>query len=397
MSLLQNSSPKPKVKIIAVAKDEAAYLPEWVFHHLNVGFDAIDIYINRTSDNTDAIAKKIQESFSNVRFFNADWVDFCPDQVKKNIQYVVYSKAFYEEVKADEFDYIFYLDIDEFWMSNDSVSSIQDFIIANDFPDTLSFQWINEYGGQQPFQTLKGEINGALHPLVKTAVKINCNMKAMGFHFPLLHSGRSVLCDGTKFRSDPKLRECLHSRLHQVRAAMVVHRMFRSPMEYVSLLNRGRPSDKLNIKLNRSGYNFSLGEDVSFVTEQVNAKSYSSKLDAFISDLEPELSISREFVKSRYNNCLSSISSVPLIYALDLLRVFRGCTEREFSHVIKSITNASNLKQCKSAEALRDLAVALESIDLAASLRVMEQALVVRPGGPMIMNKIASYRKTLNL
>lgn len=41
-----------KVKLVAIAKDEAAYLPDWIFHHLYFGFDSIDIYVNNTTDNT---------------------------------------------------------------------------------------------------------------------------------------------------------------------------------------------------------------------------------------------------------------------------------------------------------------------------------------------------------
>lgn len=37
-------------KIIAVAKDEGAYLAEWIFYHLYKGFDEIEVLINRTTD-----------------------------------------------------------------------------------------------------------------------------------------------------------------------------------------------------------------------------------------------------------------------------------------------------------------------------------------------------------
>jgi len=48
-----------KIKLIAVAKDEAAYIPEWVYHHLNFGFDSISIYTNNISDNTRDVIDKI--------------------------------------------------------------------------------------------------------------------------------------------------------------------------------------------------------------------------------------------------------------------------------------------------------------------------------------------------
>ena len=50
---------KPKIKLVAIAKNEAAYLPQWI-HHFLVGFNEIEIYINDTTDNSVAICEKIK-------------------------------------------------------------------------------------------------------------------------------------------------------------------------------------------------------------------------------------------------------------------------------------------------------------------------------------------------
>ena len=65
---------KNKVKLVAIAKDEGAYLVDWIFHHLYFGFYAIDIYVNRTSDNTFEIADKLK-SLEQVRFLDGDALD----------------------------------------------------------------------------------------------------------------------------------------------------------------------------------------------------------------------------------------------------------------------------------------------------------------------------------
>jgi hypothetical protein len=39
----QNVVKPYKVKLVAVAKDEAVGLPRWIFHHLFFGIDSIDI------------------------------------------------------------------------------------------------------------------------------------------------------------------------------------------------------------------------------------------------------------------------------------------------------------------------------------------------------------------
>ena len=60
-----------RVKLVAIAKDEAAYIPDWIFHHLHFGFDAIDIYVNNTSDNTQEIANKFTVN-KQVSFIEGD-------------------------------------------------------------------------------------------------------------------------------------------------------------------------------------------------------------------------------------------------------------------------------------------------------------------------------------
>ena len=71
INLFKSKKNQIKTKIVAVAKDEGAYLAEWVHHHLFLGFDAIDIYINRTSDNSLEILHKISEKYPQVNYFTA--------------------------------------------------------------------------------------------------------------------------------------------------------------------------------------------------------------------------------------------------------------------------------------------------------------------------------------
>ena len=53
---------KINTKLIAIAKNEGAYLPQWIYHHFSIGFDEIEIYINDTTDNSIAICEKIQKN-----------------------------------------------------------------------------------------------------------------------------------------------------------------------------------------------------------------------------------------------------------------------------------------------------------------------------------------------
>ena len=49
---------KAKVKLVAIAKNEAAYLPQWIHHHFSIGFNEIEIFINDTTDNSVARVRK---------------------------------------------------------------------------------------------------------------------------------------------------------------------------------------------------------------------------------------------------------------------------------------------------------------------------------------------------
>ena len=42
----------PVIKLVAIAKNEAPYIPLWAFHHFQIGIDLIEIHINNTDDNS---------------------------------------------------------------------------------------------------------------------------------------------------------------------------------------------------------------------------------------------------------------------------------------------------------------------------------------------------------
>ena len=58
----------PVVKLVAIAKNEAPYIPSWVFHHFNIGVDLIEIYINNTDDNSLKICRKLKKDNRATQF-----------------------------------------------------------------------------------------------------------------------------------------------------------------------------------------------------------------------------------------------------------------------------------------------------------------------------------------
>lgn len=391
----KKKSIKSKVKIVAVAKDEGAYLPEWVFHHLYLGFDAIDIYVNRTTDNSSAMLRAISNVYPTVNAFDADWVDESPKDIRDQMQYVIYEKAFRNIREKGEFDYVLFIDIDEFWTPYDLDMDIHDVIKKNLDASCIAFNWINQYGSEQEFSSIQQKIFGTLHFLVKSLVRVDSDIVSIRLHRPNLKIGKTVLMDGTPFKAGSRGDETLDESLIFQRPAMIVHRMFRSPMEYISLLNKGRPSSPTNIKLNRGGYNISIGNEICFELNELGFNKYHRAKQDFLANEEiaHELNIAKEFVKKRYLQTLENVSSVPFEHYSDLIRVFTGCGDLQYSHVLNIIMQSENTMKSKDTDWLIKLASHIEKQNKSAALELWNKALILRPNGPRILKKLDEYRK----
>jgi hypothetical protein len=366
----------PKVKLVAVAKDESAYLPEWVYHHAFFGFDAIDVYVNRTADNSIEMLNALVKHVPSLSVKSADWLDTCPNDASNFMQFIVYAKAFAKEQQNKQFDYIMFLDIDEFWTPQDMSMSIQDCITQYKNADSISFSWLNEHGSDEVFQRVSPKISGQLSPLVKTLLKVDSQMEQMSLHFPKLRHGKSVLVDGESFVSDVSNRECIHRDLIKLRSVMIVHRMFRSPMEYVSLLSRGRPSDKLGLKLNRGGYNRASGDHCTYVLDTEGYEKYRALFSKWLGEpaIQKQLFISQQFVQDRYTLTLGAIDTVPMAYFGELLSVFKGCDKAVIEKVREAIRNSTELLQCNDPQSLMTLATKLQKLDMLLAKEVFDLA-----------------------
>lgn len=53
-------------RVCAIAKDKAPYLAEWVFHHHYFGFNSIIVYVNRTTDSSLKVLKKLSDEISGL-------------------------------------------------------------------------------------------------------------------------------------------------------------------------------------------------------------------------------------------------------------------------------------------------------------------------------------------
>lgn len=304
-----------KVKLVAIAKDEAAYLSEWVFHHLHMGFDFLDIYVNNTSDQTWLIANQLVD-LKNVRFIQADPI--FKTYVNKP-QEACYRDALAVS-KKEGIDYLMFLDIDEFWMPKDLSRSVKDCLVSLVYPDILSFSWFCKHQ-ELPFSLpIDHKIVGVCDRHVKTIFKIALPVKSVDVHNVNVKDGKYFLADGRRWTIDAysyKTGATLPDAFfkHEPEDFFILHRMFRSELEYVSLLGRTNPNaankkDK-NFKSNRQGYcvKAELTTNVAFNRSQVDA--YIAAYDQFLTiySLQPIIADAIEFIKKRYFETLFSIKN----------------------------------------------------------------------------------------
>ena len=136
-----------KVGIIAIARNEALYIREWVDHHLDIGFDAIIL-----ADNDDEfILPGIIEYPAVIH------EDYCGID---KVQAMAYTEL-YQKYK-DRFDWLLFIDCDEFVMVDNQYKDIHDFLDRFDcdvvrisckhFSDNDSLDTLGDYRVVQRFR-----------------------------------------------------------------------------------------------------------------------------------------------------------------------------------------------------------------------------------------------------
>lgn len=279
-------SKTPKISIIAIAKDESPYLPEWIHHYLYLGVASIFIAVNRTSDNSPSILKNISQKYSNVHFESVDWIDKSSRGPNNKIQQISYS---YLSDKAQNLynpDYFFYLDVDEFWFSP-KYSTLTDYLRQKD-ADIISFHWFCQAGEPEPFLAPFKAVKGSPHGHVKTLISKHAFKAAdsLRCHVPLFHkedyqSLKHINGKGNKveiaYDNQGFIKEVLKKHETVDNEAYILHRMIRSEKEYVSNVLNGNPEGE-KVKRNRTGF-YLTGQILPFKMES----KYYRSLNKFIS------------------------------------------------------------------------------------------------------------------
>ncbi len=384
-----------KIKLVAIAKDEASYIADWVHHHLYFGFDAIEIYINRTNDNSIDVLNEIVKKYPQVSWDSADWVDKCPGSASKEIQFVVYNKVWHETIKSGEYTHIFFLDIDEFWMHQSFKISIQEYIAQFSRNDVISFEWMYDLGDLDAFSSLPQKVNGNMSPLVKTLYPLTTPISELRHHVAQFNGKvNHILANKQAFKPKPNLIQAVSSELCGLKESFIYHRANRSMFEYVSLLYRGRPGDDFPYKSNRFGLPGKNNDYAEFSIPEVEHKQYINSLMEFKSlvSFDTFFEKAKVFVKNRY---LTAIDNMPKYvdanYPL-MMQIFQGITLPDVINIFKSFRAERVKASPDNTNMIRDFAMSAESQDLDEAIILMEKAQLLRPDGPTINKKLQEFR-----
>lgn len=381
-----------KVKLVAIAKDEAAYIPEWVHHHLFVGFDEIEIFINRTTDNSEQVLNAIHKQYPNVTWDYADWIDSCPVEAHKHIQFITYANAKYQCQKEGGYSHIFFLDIDEFLILDGLSSSIQDVITRFPANTPVAFEWLNDCTPEaKRFSSLPQKLDGNLSPLVKTLLPIDTKVKEFRHHLPLFEEQVDTqLADGVKFKSQVKVQQALDSTVNSLKSSFIYHRAHRSQYEYISLLYRGRPGDTFAYKSNRRGYPKLTKKSCHFDLNESYYAKYQTSFIKFINSIEVDLLLedAMKFVCARYESSIENIKTHLIIDYPLMMRLFSGVTDKRAVEAFKQHRLSLIKAEPRNIDLLIRLSGEAQKQNVDEAIDILKLAKAIRPNGPLINKKL---------
>jgi len=233
---------RPRVKLAAIACDEATNIPSWVFHHLYFGFDSIEIWVNQTFDNSVAILSDLNIYTKGKVSFRVvdDILEHCMS-IGMHFQAHAYTCIMEQTKEEGLYDYLLFLDLDEYWTPRDFSQHISDSLVLLPIADAVSYNW---YFDVPDYSRLPWGIPYKSNNLlikdrhVKTIIKLSGRVTSCAPHNHSISEGVYQLQDGTSFSEDPlsPMEHYLNSL--EIDNYFIFHQIHRSQIEYMISLCR---------------------------------------------------------------------------------------------------------------------------------------------------------------
>ena len=258
----------PSLKLVAIAKDEAPYLAEWIFHHLYLGVHEIEVYLNGITDNSYRIIRRISRLSGRVNFVQSDELLDLSIKAKKSFQLVVYDHVIKSEKAARRFSHLLFLDIDEYLLPARLGTNIHQLLKQSKDADVVSFLWHSDLPSMQRpsfSPVLSRSVWMRKMHQMKSMCRLSGAAKRSKIHTFLVDKKKSdaavfKLSDGSipKLYNKRKLvsRSDLERLSGRFEPWFIYHRVFRSHDEYCASLVQGNlhRRNQQPIKNNRYGY-----------------------------------------------------------------------------------------------------------------------------------------------
>lgn len=325
-----NSNDTMSVAIIAIAKDEAAYLAEWIHHHAYFGFEGFFIGVNRTQDSSQEVIDCLSYKYSNIHSYKVDWMDKgSKDSKNTDIQSLTYAYLSHCAIAKNKYTHLIYLDIDEFWFYKDLKVNINDYLRSLGGFDAISFNWLMQYGDQNPFSRPFENLSGEPRKQIKSLINLGLYNHISNFrcHFPKVNLSRDdyihIGADGNLFingEHDQISKDVPSSTTN----AFILHRAYRSEEEYVALLMRANPDDNVPIKNNRRGFKKGRGQRLN--VERSVLEEYWKSLESTLNEctLNHIVDATREKILSQSKSILDIDTRTIIENAMEYNQALRG-------------------------------------------------------------------------
>ena len=327
------------VRLIAIAKDEAAYLAEWVHHHLYFGFDQITVILNDCTDNSLELLQQIASKEPRLLIRDGNPLKASCQHSGQNFQIAAYAQELSLVRQDSRVTHVMCLDIDEFWVTPALADSIHSYTDRYPEASSIAFTWHIEVPiDPKPFSpALQASYQVQKNRHVKSLNKLSDQLIKLGIHNAEHMDGTYILADGTVFEHNltngaPRAVlsfDSFAASKDKLDSAFTYHRLFRSQLEYLASLQRGRPNEQVLLKDNRWGYRTDSPKTplLSVNHPQVEINKLNDDYQAFLDrhDVLPFIAKAQETTQARANATLADFKN-PTPQTNQLTFLFAGLT-----------------------------------------------------------------------